>query len=305
VSSMVDANVGAASTAVGLPDMDLPAGESLILESLTLASVDLGTAACCALAGSVTGARLPSLTGDGSGGIGVVVGIGVDVGAKGVSGRMLEAEFVGGTGVESWADEGADRSKELLGSGDGATCVSGVAGVGGEEVSVAAGTVGDWTIGDWSSAMMIARVRIGALSWLSAGVSVDEAAGAAETWTVGVGEATSVGVGETGVIETRIVGAGETGAEGVENCVAAVDGCAGTFGSECVASPAAFARADESSGDFGLASVGTGEFAGALALPEVAGKTSGALVKFGVGSAPAGPFAASGAEEVAMETDWS
>jgi hypothetical protein len=240
-----------------LPGVELPAGESLTLESPTLESVDLGTAACRALAVSVTGARLPSLTGDGSGGIGV----GVDVGAKGVSGKMLEAEFVGGTGVESWADGGADWSEELLGSGDGATCVSVVAGVSGDEVSVAAGTVGDWTTGDWSTAMMVAPVGIGAWSWLSAGASVDEAAGAAETWTVGVceattvgvgeatsvgvgeatsvgvGEATSVGVGETGVgetlvietgvIETRTVGAGETGAEGAENCVAVVEACAG------------------------------------------------------------------------------
>lgn len=224
---MADGNVGAASAAVGLPDMELPgvelpAGESLILESLTLESLDLKTAACGALAGSVTGARLTSLTGDGSGGIGIAVGVGVDVGAKGVSGKTLEDEFVGGTGVESWADEGADWSEELLGSGDGATCVSGVAGVGGDEVSVVAGTVGDWTTGDWSSAMMAAPVGSGALNWLSARVSVDEAAGA-----------------ETGVIETRVVGAGETGGEGVESCVDAVEGCAGTFGNEGVASLAA------------------------------------------------------------------
>jgi len=143
--------------------------------------------------------------------------------------------------------------------------------------------------------MMVAPVGIAALSWLSAGVSVDEAEGA--------------GAGETGAIEPSTVGAGEPVAEGVESCADTVEACAGMFGSEGAASPAAGARADESSGDSRPASVGTGEFAGALALPEVAGATSGAVLKFGVGSAPAGPFAASGAEEVvmevAMEPAWS
>jgi hypothetical protein len=93
-----------------------------------------------------------------------------------------------------------------LGSDDGEACVSGVAGVGGAGVNVAAGTDGDW-----SRATMVAPVGIGAWNWLSAGVSV---------------------------CETRTVGLGETGAEGVENCSGAVEGCAGTLGNECVASEA-------------------------------------------------------------------
>lgn len=106
VSSVEEAGVGAAFAAVELPDMELPgvelpAGESLILgsltlESLTLESVDLGTAACCALTGAMAGAKLPSLTRDGSGG----TGVGIGVGPEDVSGMILGAEFAGGTGVE-------------------------------------------------------------------------------------------------------------------------------------------------------------------------------------------------------------
>jgi hypothetical protein len=59
--------------------------------------------------------------------------------------------------------------------------------------------------------------------------------------------------------------------------------------------------ADESSVDFGLASVGTEEFTGAFAAPKLAGRTSRAFLEFEVDGAPAGLFAAMGAEEVAVE----
>jgi hypothetical protein len=68
-------------------------------------------------------------------------------------------------------------------------------------VNGAAGTDRDWTIGDWSSAKIVAPVGIGAWNWLSAGGSA--------------GEASVAGVGERGV--------GETGAEGVANSAGAVE----------------------------------------------------------------------------------
>jgi len=79
-----------------------------------------------------------------------------------------------------------------------------------------------------------------------------------------------------------------------------MEGCAGTLGSES-APDAGGAMADESSGDLALVSLGTGEFTSAFAAPKLAGRTSRALLKFEVGSAPAGLFAASGAEAVAVE----
>jgi len=68
-------------------------------------------------------------------------------------------------------------------------------------VNGAAGTDGDWTIGDWSSAKIVAPVGIGAWNWPSAGG--------------GAGEAAVAGVGEGGV--------GETEAEGVGNCAGTVE----------------------------------------------------------------------------------
>jgi hypothetical protein len=106
VSSVAEANVGAASAAVGLPDMELLSVELPAVESLTLESLDLGTAGCFAAAGSVTGARLLSLTGDCRVGIDVGVGVSVGVGAEDVSEKTLKAGLMGGVGVELWADEG-------------------------------------------------------------------------------------------------------------------------------------------------------------------------------------------------------
>ena len=110
VPSLAEANVGAASAAVGLPDMEaltpeLLAVELPAVESPTLVSLDLGTAGCFVAAGWVTGARLPALTGDCS--VGIDIGVGVGVEAEDVSGKMPDAEFAGGTGVELYADKGA------------------------------------------------------------------------------------------------------------------------------------------------------------------------------------------------------
>lgn len=184
VSRVAEPEVGPGSAAVTLSGLGLPGAKLTGTESLALASLDLGTAGCFALAGSVAdsvaGTRLTPLTGDCSVGTGVVVGagVGVDVGvgagavvvvgvgvgvgvgvagagADDVSGKMSEAGWVGGAGFALRADGGRGWSEELLGTDDGAACVSGVAGVSGAGVGVndagvngAAATDGDWTVGD-------------------------------------------------------------------------------------------------------------------------------------------------------------
>jgi hypothetical protein len=107
--------------------VDLPGAELLAFESL-----DSGAAGCFAFSGSV------------------------------IDGDLLSLTECCGAGLELLADEGAGWSEEVLESDDGAAFVSGVAGVGGTEAKGAAGTDGDWTIGDWASAKMVAPVGIGA-----------------------------------------------------------------------------------------------------------------------------------------------
>ena len=106
LSPAVAVGVAAEADCAGTPGLVLPGASPELLgielpaaESLTLVSLDFGTAGCFRAAGWVTGARLPALTGDCS------VGIGVE--AEDISGKMLDAEFAGGAGVELWADQGA------------------------------------------------------------------------------------------------------------------------------------------------------------------------------------------------------
>lgn len=188
VSRVAEPDVGAGSGAGSVSGSGLPGARLTGVELLALASLDLGTVGCFALAGSVAGARLMPLTGDCSVGTGVgagvvvgvvvgvvavvVVGAGVGVGmagagAENVSGKMSEAGLVGGTGFALGADGDRGWSEELLGTDDGAACVSGVAGASGAGVNDAAAngvaaTDGDWTVGDWPSAKMVAPVGIGA-----------------------------------------------------------------------------------------------------------------------------------------------
>jgi len=96
-------------------------------------------------------------------------------------------------------------------------------------------TGGDWRIGGWSSARMVAPSVIGAWNWLSADGIVVEAAVVAVGGT-GTGE---TDVAEASVGEARIVGVGDTGAEGVENLAGEVEARVGTMENGCTASAAA------------------------------------------------------------------
>ena len=119
-----------------------------------------------------------------------------EVGARSAAVRSSGAELLG---VELPALEllasGAAGGFAVAGAVTGARLMSRMG------VNGAAATDGDWTIGDWSSAKMVAPVGIGAWNRPSA--------------RPGAGEAAVSGVGEIGV--------GETGAAGVENCAGAVE----------------------------------------------------------------------------------
>ena len=106
---------------------------------------------------------------------------------------------------------------------------------------------------------------------MSATATTCEAGGVSVAAAAGIDESCVV---EIGVIETRFVGVGEAGAEGVENCAGAVRSCAVMLNNDCAVSEAACAMVDESSGYFGLAVVGSGEFAGVLAALKLAERTS-------------------------------
>lgn len=160
VSRVAEPEVGDGSTelaALGSTGARLPGVELLTLESL-----DWGTAGCLPVAGAVKGARLFSLTGDCSVAIGVGIGGKAGVGAEDAGETMLEAGLVERAGPWSRADKATGWSEELLRTDDGSAFVSGVAGVGGAAVNEAAGTDGDRTVGDWSSAKIVAPAGIGA-----------------------------------------------------------------------------------------------------------------------------------------------
>jgi len=195
----------------------------------------------------------------------------------------------GDCAIEAWS-----RAKTLAPVGIGAwNWLS--AGVGSAGVKGAAGTDSDCAIGGTSRPKMLAPVGIGAWNWLSAGTGaaavtgVTKADGSGETASVVAGETAVAGVGEpvaaeasaagtdaseAGVGETGTSGGSEIAAAATGNCGGAVEGCAGTLRDECAALEAASATADGSSGDFGSASVGSGEFTDALTAPEFAGRAS-------------------------------
>jgi hypothetical protein len=70
--------------------------------------------------------------------------------------------------------------------------------------------------------------------------------------------------------------------------------------SDRAASEASWAMADGSSGDFGLASVGTGDSAGVLRALELARTASRAVPEFEAGSAKAGTVAVPETAEVTV-----
>jgi len=151
---------GAEPTGAELPGVEL----------LTLESLDWGAAGCLAVVGSFRGARLFSLTGDCIVGIGSGAGVNAGVGAEDAGDTTLEIELMEGTAPWSRADKATGCSEEVLRTevrtgvttDDGSAFASGVAGVGGAGVNEAAGTDGDRTVGDWSSAKIVAPAGIGA-----------------------------------------------------------------------------------------------------------------------------------------------
>ena len=157
--------IGAGLIGTELTGADLPGVELLTLESL-----DWGAAGCLAVVGSVRGARLFSLTGDCSVGIGSGAGVNAGVGAEDAGETTLEIELVEGTAPWLRADKATGCSEEVLRTEvkkgvtteDGSAFVSGVAGVGSAGLNEAAGTDGDRTVGDWSSAKIVAPAGIGA-----------------------------------------------------------------------------------------------------------------------------------------------
>jgi len=162
-------------TALGLIGTELtgaePTGAELPgAELLTLESLDWGAAGCLAVVGSVRSARLFSLTGDCSVGIGSGAGVNAGVGAEDAGETTLEIELVEGTALWLRADKATGCSEEVLRTEvrtgvtteDGSAFASGVAGVGSAGVNEAAGTDGDRTVGDWSSAKIVAPAGIGA-----------------------------------------------------------------------------------------------------------------------------------------------
>jgi len=157
-------------TALGLIGTELTGAELPGAELLTLESLDWGAAGCLAVVGSVRGARLFSLTGDCSVGTGSGAGVNAGVGAEDAGETTLEIELVEGTALWLRADKATGCSEEVLRTEvrtgvtteDGSAFASGVAGVGSAGVNEAAGTDGDRTVGDWSSAKIVAPAGIGA-----------------------------------------------------------------------------------------------------------------------------------------------
>jgi hypothetical protein len=154
----------------GLIGTELTGAELPGVELLTLESLDWGAASGLAVVGSVRGARLFSLTRDCSVGIGSGAGVNAGVGAEDAGETTLEIELVEGTAPWLRADKATGCSEEVLRTEvkkgvtteDGSAFVSGLAGVGSAGLNEAAGTNGDRTVGDWSSAKIVAPAGIGA-----------------------------------------------------------------------------------------------------------------------------------------------
>ncbi len=134
------------------------------MKLLTSGSLDWRTAGGVAVAGAARGARLFSLTGDCNVGIGVGVGGNYVVGAADAGETMLETGLVKRVGPWSRADKATGWSGELLPTDGGSAFVSVVAGVRGAAANEAAATAtdGDRTVGDWSSAKIVAPAGIAA-----------------------------------------------------------------------------------------------------------------------------------------------
>lgn len=185
----------------------------------------LGSGVGTAFVKVAAGAELLALTGDGSAGIGG--------GTEDVTGKMLETRLAGRAKLGLSVAENAASVDELLGSGDGAAFVSGVAGAGGPGLKGAVGTDGDCSGRDWSSEKMVTSSVVSAWSRLSTGVAAGETAiaGVAESACAEVNRADAgeTSCGDTGVsdAEAEIVGVGESSAGGVDNCVGALEGCVG------------------------------------------------------------------------------
>jgi hypothetical protein len=222
---------------------ELNDADSTGVEFLTWAALALGTAVRCAFGDSVTCAGL-LLTEDCGAGIGVANVVVIDIGI--------------GDGVVAGAeDAGATLVAESLGAD---------ASAGGVGIKGAAATDGDSTIGDWPRAKRSREktgVPVGTGAWnrLSAGV------GTGETGTGGAGESDCVCVGKAGASETET--------DAVEDGAGAAEGCVERLEDECALPEAAGPMADGSSKDLGPgpveSSVGTVEFAGALAALESSG----------------------------------
>lgn len=154
----------------GLIGTELTGAELPGVELLTLESLDWGAASGLAVVGSVRGARLFSLTRDCSVGIGSGAGVNAGVGAEDAGETTLEIGLVEGTAPWLRADKATGCSEEVLRTEvkkgvtteDGSAFVSGLAGVGSAGLNEAAGTNGDRTVGDWSSAKIVAPAGIGA-----------------------------------------------------------------------------------------------------------------------------------------------
>ena len=154
----------------GLIGTELTGAELPGVELLTLESLDWGAASGLAVVGSVRGARLFSPTGDCIVGIGSGAGVNAGVGAEDAGETTLEIGLVEGTAPWLRADKATGCSEEVLRTEvrtgvtteDGSAFASGVAGVGSAGVNEAAGTDGDRTVGDWSSAKIVAPAGIGA-----------------------------------------------------------------------------------------------------------------------------------------------
>src|ERR1019366_9810725 len=101
--------IGAELTGAEPTGAELPGVELLTLESL-----DWGAAGCLAVVGSVRGARLFSLTGDCSVGIGSGAGVNAGVGAEEAGETTLEAGLVEGAGPWSRSYQATGCSEEVL-----------------------------------------------------------------------------------------------------------------------------------------------------------------------------------------------
>jgi hypothetical protein len=90
--------------------------------------------------------------------------------------------------------------------------------------------------------------------------------------------------GVAGISAGSVTDAAETETAEVENGAGAVENCAAVLSDDGAAAEAACPMAGGGSGDFGPASIGTGELAGAFAALELSGGTTRSVLKFGMTS---------------------